>query len=250
MEKYNNFANSSILYTLGIVVVLFIMAESVTFLWRAYREGVRMGMQKSTLNKTISASAMFTLLPSISILLGVIALSGSLGIPLPWMRLTVVGALHYELMAADIAATGAGLSKLPSLAEMTPVVFVTVATVMTLGILWGVLLVIFGLKTYQKKVTGFSNKSNNWGEILFSAMFIGLVCAYIGRGASEIRASETTSGNWTAVVVILSSFFCMGFFNMIIKKFNQKWLESFSLAFSMFLGMTSAVVFNYYFYGV
>ena len=50
------------------------------------------------------------MLPAVSILLGVIALSGSLGIPLPWLRLSVVGALHYEGNAADIAARAAGMA--------------------------------------------------------------------------------------------------------------------------------------------
>ena len=39
------------------------------------------------------------------ILLGVIALSGSLGTPWPWLRLSVIGALHYETSVADAAAT-------------------------------------------------------------------------------------------------------------------------------------------------
>ncbi len=246
MEKFSDFANSGMLYAFGAVIALFILLESVVFLWRAYGEGKRIGMSKAILNQAVSSSAIFTVLPSVGILLGVVALSGSLGVPLPWMRLTVIGALHYELMAADIAATGVGLSKLPTLAEMTPEVFVPISMVMTLGILWGVLLVIVGLKGYQKKVSSFSKKNNRWGEILFGAMFIGMVCAYIGRGASEVRGTDSVAGDWTSVIVILSSFVCMGFFSVLIKKLDWKWLENFSLAFSMFFGMAMAVAFNYY----
>lgn len=36
---------------------------------------------------------------------GIIALSGSLGTPWPWLRLSVIGALHYETSVADAAAT-------------------------------------------------------------------------------------------------------------------------------------------------
>lgn len=43
------------------------------------------------------------------ILLGVIALSGSLGTPWPWLRLSVIGALHYETQVAQAAAEQVGM---------------------------------------------------------------------------------------------------------------------------------------------
>ena len=62
------------------------------------------------LKRAIISSATFTILPSISILLGVIALSGTLGVPFSWLRLSVIGALQYELNVAEIAAQSIGLS--------------------------------------------------------------------------------------------------------------------------------------------
>lgn len=96
--------NSLPMFLIVGVVVAFIAVLCVVFLVRSWRAGVAMGMDKAKLRRAITSSATFTLLPSISILLGVIALSGSLGIPLPWIRLSVIGALHYEGNVADIAA--------------------------------------------------------------------------------------------------------------------------------------------------
>ena len=96
--------NSPVLYLICGAIILFVVLFSVLFMVRAYKAGIAMGMDKKTLNRTIASSATFTLLPSVSILLGVIALSGTLGIPLPWLRLSVIGALHYETSVADIAA--------------------------------------------------------------------------------------------------------------------------------------------------
>ena len=69
-------------------------------------------------------------------MLGVIALSGTLGVPFSWLRLSVIGSLQYELNVAEIAAQSVGLSGL-RLAEMDIQSFVTIALVMTIGILGG-----------------------------------------------------------------------------------------------------------------
>ena len=82
------------------------------------------GMDEKVLKKTILSSATFTLLPSISILLGVVALSGTLGVPFSWLRLSVIGALQYELNVAEIAAQSVGLTGL-RLDEMSIGAFVT-----------------------------------------------------------------------------------------------------------------------------
>ena len=83
------------------------------------------------------------------LLLGVIALSGSLvGVPLSWLRLSVVGALQYELNVAEIAATGMGLSGL-KVSELSIAAFTTISLVMT-GTLSGITCCIFGLKKYLR----------------------------------------------------------------------------------------------------
>ena len=69
-----------------------------------------MGMDTTKMKRTIVSSATFPFLPSVGILLGVVALSGSLGTPLPWLRLSVIGALHYETQIAQAAAEQAGMS--------------------------------------------------------------------------------------------------------------------------------------------
>ena len=78
--------NSLPVYLLCGAVILFVLVMSVFFLLRAWKAGIAIGMDKVKLRRAVTSSITFTLLPSISILLGVIALSGSLGVPLPWVR--------------------------------------------------------------------------------------------------------------------------------------------------------------------
>ena len=145
MNDYLSAVNSPQLYAIVAVVLLAMTLVCAVFLVKSWRSGVKLGMDKKLLRRTITASATFTLLPSISILLGVIALSGSLGVPLSWLRLSVIGSLQYELNVAEIAAQSAGLSGL-RLAELSKEAFLTIAMVMTVGILGGILCCIFFLK--------------------------------------------------------------------------------------------------------
>ena len=86
--------NSAPVYAICGGIVAFVAVVCIVFMVRAYRAGLAIGIDKTKLRRTITASATFSLLPSVGILLGVIALSGSLGTPWPWLRLSVVGALH------------------------------------------------------------------------------------------------------------------------------------------------------------
>ena len=102
--------NDFFLFALVSVVILFILAQSVYFLIKAWRRAKELGFTAAVLKKTAVSSATFTIAPAISILLGVITLSNFLGLPLPWLRLSVIGALTYELPAATSAASALGVS--------------------------------------------------------------------------------------------------------------------------------------------
>ena len=233
--------NSLPMFLIVGVVVLFIGVLCVVFLVRSWRAGVAMGMDKAKLRRAITSSATFTLLPSVSILLGVIALSGSLGIPLPWIRLSVIGALHYEGNVADLAARAAGMSGGLGSEPLTAPVFLTIALVMTAGILAGCILCVFCLKAYMKKVRGAAQKQKSgkkgFGDYMFTAMFVGLVSAYIGSYLGE----WTSAGNYMPLFVAAVSAAAMGLFEYLARKKGMTWLDNFSMAGSMLVGMAAAV---------
>lgn len=242
MNEYLSSVNSGWLYLMVAGIMLFITVMCVIFLVKSYRTGIKIGMDPKVLKKTITSSATFTLLPSISILLGVIALSGNLGVPLSWLRLSVIGALQYELQVAGIAAEGLGLALDVSQLDMTA--YVTIALVMTLGILGGVILCIFALKKYLSKVRKAPKKENtgkpSFGGFATTAMFIGLCGAYIG---TYVGLAIPRKG-WDIMPLIVSviAALAMGAFEFFIQKKNAKVLENFSLAASMLIAMTGAVL--------
>ncbi|MBE6753664.1 MAG: DUF5058 family protein [Ruminococcaceae bacterium] len=240
--------NSVPMYMICGGIVMFVALVCLVFMVRAYRAGKAIGMDTSKMKRAIIASATFSILPGVGILLGVIALSGSLGTPWPWLRLSVIGALHYETQVAQAAAEQVGMNTLSS-AEMTPKAFTTIALLMSVCIMWGMVLSIFFNKRYSKKLTGDDKpekkKGPGFGDSAMTAMFIGLVCAYIGSYLGNFVSGNgnfTFTGNWMPLAVAAVSALTMAGFIWLQEKKKQAWVESFSVAGSMILGMAAAVL--------
>lgn len=235
--------NAPVLYALVGVVIASVAAMCVFFLVKSWRAGVKLGMDKAVLKKAVVSSATFTVLPAVSILLGVVALSGSLGIPLPWLRLSVIGNLQYEVNVAQIAATGIGLSGL-KITEMTPQAYVTIALVMTAGILGGALCCLFTLKAYtkklgQKKPDAVHSTRKSFGDWAMIAMFVGMCAAYIGS-----YVGSAAQGNWLPLLTALAAAAVMALCEVLERKCAVRWLENFDLAVSMLAAMAAAVGLN------
>ena len=93
--------NSSFMYLLAIVVITFVISQSIYFLVKAWRRGKELGIDTSTLRLVATSSGFFTIAPAVAILLGVITLSNALGLPIPWLRMSVLGSITYELPTAE-----------------------------------------------------------------------------------------------------------------------------------------------------
>ncbi len=245
MGDYLSQVNSGWFYLIVALVLTYITAMCVVFLVKSYRAGIKIGMDKEVLKKTIISSATFTLLPSVSILLGVVALSGTLGVPLSWLRLSVIGALQYELNVAEIAAQSIGLSGL-RLEEMSMEAFVTIALVMTIGILGGLFYTIFFLKKYLKKLQANPKKKKDgkpgFGAHATTAMFIGLCGTYIGAYVGKAIPREGSDIMPILVAAVAAA--AMAVFEYFIQKKGKAQLENFSLAASMLIAMAAAVGFG------
>ena len=229
--------NSSFLYVVEVCVIVFVLAQSVYFLVRAYRRGKTIGMETAVLKKTVLSTAVFTIAPAISILLGVVTLSKFLGIPLPWIRMSVIGAITYELPAATSTANALGISLSETITD--PKVYSAIAWVMTLGILPSIVLPPILMKRIQGGVIKIKNKDSKWGDIFMTAMFLGMISAFLGMVFADVR--KGLSG-FIPIFVLLVSALIMCICGLLIKKCNMKWLETYALSISMVGAMIFAVL--------
>ena len=164
--------NSPILFIIVGAIILVVLGQSFYFLFRALKRAKELGIEKSTINKTISSAAVFTIAPAVAILVGVVALSKSLGIALPWLRLSIIGSITYETVAANNALTALEMEAGTQISN--PDVFITVLWVMTVGIAAGLILVPFVTKKIQSGISKIGMKDKKWGEIFNNAMFLGM----------------------------------------------------------------------------
>ena len=244
--------NSPFIYLVCGVIVLFVALLCVIFAVRAYRAGKAIGMDVTKMKRTIVASATFAVLPSVGILLGVIALSGSLGTPWPWLRLSVIGALHYETQVAEAAAEAIGLGGL-SASQMTAKAFTTIALLMSVCIMWGMVFSLFTCKRYTSRLNSPSPKEKKegkgvslavFGDQAMTAMFIGLVSAYLGSYIGTLVSGNGLfqfRGSFLPLAVALVGAAAMGVFIWIRNRWNALWVDSFSIAGSMLIAMTAAI---------
>ncbi len=229
-------SNSSFMYVLVAVVIAFVILQSVVFLVKAWKRGLQLGMDKQVLKKTVGSSAVFTIAPAVAILLGVIALSKALGFPLPWLRLSVIGALTYETTAAASAASAVGSSLAQRIID--PKVFSAIVWVMTLGIVPGLVLVPLLGKKIENGVASIKTKDQRWGEIFLSGLFLGMISAFLGVVFAHVREGLT---GWIPVFVMLASAILMLICGAIRKVLKAKWIEDYALPISLLGGMALSI---------
>ena len=238
--------NHPVLFLLAGFLVAVVLAQSVYFLVKALRRSKEIGMDQEKIKKTIRTAAVFTVAPAVSIVISVIALSKSLGLPLPWLRLSVVGSLSYEAIAAENAVSAMGLS-LGKITNLTAQQFVNITLVMTISILVGIWLVpVIG----KKLLSGMSNlgaKDAKWADIFQNAMFIGMISAFLGyvfcdisRLWAPVEGYSATSG-LVPVCTMGVSALVMVALGLLMRKPKLKWLGDYALPISLVLGMVAAI---------
>jgi hypothetical protein len=232
--------NHPIIFVMVGIIIAVVMAQSVFFLVKALKRAKAIGMDKKVLKKTMMSSAVFTIAPAVSIVVGVIALSHSLGIPLPWLRLSVIGSLSYELIAAERALAAFGLNFAGAITD--PKIYVTVTWVMTFGIAAGLLFVPLFAKKIQNGMEKIEKSDKKWREILTNAMFLGMVSAFLGFVFCDVaNVFKGDTSGLIPVVVFGFSAIIMALCGLCSIKLKQRWMNDYALPISLISGMAIAI---------
>ena len=227
--------NHPVLFLIAGIVILFVLIQSVFFLVRALRRARELGMEKQKLRKIMISVSIFTVAPAISILVGVLALAKNFGVALPWLRLSIIGSLSYETIAAETT-----LKQLGGLLDASG--FVTVLFVMTFGIAMGLVLTPILTRRIQKGLKGLEKRDKKWSEIFNNAMFLGMISAFLGYVFCDF--SNVFSGDTSALIPVLvmaSSALIMVICGIAAKLPKMKWMLDYALPFSLLGGMAMAI---------
>lgn len=241
--------NSPVIFALVAVVIGVVIAQSIFFLIKAYKRGLELGMEKSVLNDTIKRSAIFTIAPAVAIFMGVVSLVRMLGLALPWLRLSIIGAVTYELPAAKSALEALGVQEIGDAKQ-----FVTVAMVMTFGIAASLIIAPITCKTITKGMMKVKDKDKKWMDLLMNSMFVGMLSAFLGYIVCDLGLVYETLADgtkslafhyqlehWIPVFVMAISAGLMAICGLLLKKFKWKWINDYALPISMIGSMALAI---------
>ena len=259
--------NHPLLFIIAGILVAVVLAQSVFFLVKALRRSRELGMDQKKIRKTVTTAAVFTVAPAVAIVISVITLSKKLGLPLPWLRLSVVGSMSYETIAANNALSAMGQS-LGSNNPLTAQQYVNVLLVMTISIMMGIWLVPVIGKKLQAGMTSLSNRDAKWADIFQNSLFIGMISAFLGfvfcdvsrlwdsssrfvtqtvmENGIEVKqevAVSATSGLIPVCVMAVSAL-VMVVCGLLMRKPKLKWLSEYALPISLVLGMAAAIPFT------
>ena len=256
--------NHPILFLLAGLLVAVVLAQSVYFLVKALRRSKQLGMDQTKVKKTIRTAAVFTIAPAVAIVISVITLSKKLGIPLPWLRLSVVGSMSYETIAASNALQAMDQS-LGSGTALTAQQYVNVLLVMTISILVGIWLVPVIGKKLQNGMASLGKRDAKWADIFQNSLFIGMISAFLGfvfcnvymlwtpearfveetvvvNGVEEtVKTGVSATFGLIPVCVMIVSALVMVVCGLLMRKPKLKWLGEYALPISLVAGMAAAI---------
>jgi len=259
--------NHPVLFAIVALLVAVVLAQSIFFLVKALKRSKELGMDQKKIKKTIKTAAIFTIAPAVAIVISIITLSKKLGLPMPWLRLSVIGSMSYETIAANNALSSMGQS-LGSATPLTAQQYVNVLLVMTISIMMGIWLVPAIGRKLQNGMKSMSNRDAKWADIFQNALFIGMISAFLGFVFCDVArlwtakngvVTETVSQfledgtkvqtevNYTAtsglvpVCTMAVSALVMVVCGLMMRKPKLKWLSEYALPISLIAGMAAAI---------
>lgn len=234
MNDYMNIANSKYLFICAAVLVALVIVQSIVFLSMALKRGKELNISKDKMGRAFKSGLITSVVPSIAIVAALISLVPVLGIPISWGRLSVIGSLTYEVMAAGIGASVMGVDGLGG-SGYTVEAFVSSVWVMCFGSIWAVSMVAFFLKTFKKKIAEKRNIDKKWNEIFSNAAFLGVFSIFI--------AEPVVKGGISLITLISGAIIMVGMIAL-VKLTKVKWLGDFALPVSMLGAMACSILFS------
>lgn len=259
--------NHPILFLIVGLLVAVVLGQSIFFLIKALRRSKALGMDQKKIRKTIGTAAIFTIAPAVAIVISIITLSKNLGLPLPWLRLSVVGSMSYETVAANNALSAMG-QFLGSPTPLTAQQYLNVVLVMTISIMMGIWLVPAIGKKLQNGMVKLGNRDKKWADAFSNSLFIGMIAAFLGyvfcdvnqlwtadkNGLIAKTATEIVNGQQVEVTkyfprttglvpvcVMAVSAITMLICGLLMKFPKLKWLSEYALPISLIVGMAAAI---------
>ncbi|MDD4781163.1 MAG: DUF5058 family protein [Tissierellia bacterium] len=229
--EYLKIANSSTMWVLCALVLFAVIIQTIIFIKRGWTEALKLGVSNKTLRKTVTASITLSILPSLPILLVLFVMLPILGIPLPWLRLSIIGSASTELLEATMGIEALGETLGGNISKEA---FAAAMWAMTIGGVSATLLTVIILKPISKVYEKFSKGSLLLLSIIGVCSMAGVIsslCTTYVQGSVKSLIVCFTSCSIAVILAILANK------NDIFKK-----ISDYSLTICLVFGMVIAIL--------
>ena len=230
---YTNIANRPWMFVWVSITIVLVLAQCIIYMRKAWKRALALGLKREQIRKGLTTGISVSIIPTIPVLIVFLSLMPLLGVPLPWLRLSVIGSAMYESAAAAIGIKSVGEEMV--LNGFSAHAWIAAVWTMTFGasmcIVWSIVAV--------KPISLVYDQIEKFDIKLVLAVGAGCMAGIMAY-ASTINGFSAMS---TKGIVFLFSFACSVGFMILHKKIPKlKWLKEFNMALSMIFGMILACI--------
>lgn len=224
-------ASSGPMWIAAGIAILLVLVQAYLFLKKTYITGKRIGLSENQMKSAMKSSGITAIGPSVVILTGLLSLLITVGGPMAWMRLSFIGSVMFESMAAGFGAEAVGVT----LGEdvMTEMAFANAVWTMTLGSIGWIIFGTFSADKMEKVQKKFSGKDPGLMKIISVAAMLG---SFGALSSSYILKLNSGTIAW------LGGGFIMLVLSPLADRAGIKWLREWALAIALFGGMIIGAV--------
>ncbi len=230
----------------GIPVVL-VIVQAVMFAKSAYGAGKKVGLTDIQMKKAMKSSAVTSIGPSIVVLSGMLSLLVTVGGPVGWMRLSMIGSVMFESIAAGLgtAAVGVTLGTDP----MTEEAFGMAVWTMVLCSIGWVIFATFSANKMDKIEHKLSKGNAGTLTTIASCAIIGVFSAMCASHLAKpfysmvLKADAAAMGAaWKNALACVLGAAIMAVLATVANKKNIGWLKEWSLTITILAAMIITAV--------
>lgn len=227
---YMDVANSRWLWLSTVPVVAVVMLQAAIFLRRAWKDGKEMGLSEEKLKTGFKTGMISAIGPSVAVLAGMLALIATVGGPVAWMRLTVIGSIAFELPAAELGLSQFGYSLGDE--GISETAYATAVWAMTLGGTGWLLVSAFGTRHMEKVRSKISNGNEKLIPVISAAAMLGAFAYFL--------SGEVTTGTPETGAVAVGGLAMLALLHVADSR-DVQWIREWALGVAMFVGLVAAV---------
>lgn len=228
---YLKIANSLPMWIAAGLAIALALFQAFIFAKKSYSTGKEIGLTEGQMKSAMKSSFITSLGPSVVILTGLLSLLVTVGGPMAWMRLSFIGSVMFEMMAAGFGTEAVGVKM--GIDPMTNIAFANAVWTMILGSIGWIVFATLTADKMEKVQTKFSKGDKGMLGIISIAAMLGSFGSLVSGHLLSMSANTIAALAGGAIILALIP---------IADKKNIKWLKEWALTIALFGGMLIAAL--------